>query len=306
MNDDLTSPHDASTPNSVAPNAVKSSTRKPSFVARCFSHLVDRPRDIAELVDLLRHARRDNLLNADALEMIEGVLSVSSMQVRDIVIPRAHMIVVGKTDAPRDCLPKVLDSGHSRFPVIGDSRDEVVGIILAKDLLRLAAEPDRSFRVSNFLRPVVFVPESKRLNVLLREFRLSRNHMAIVVDEYGGVSGLVTIEDVLEQIVGEIDDEHDEHDEKFIMRRGPNNYAVKALTPIEGFNERFGTELDDDEFDTVGGLVMHQLGRLPRRGETVDMQGLQFRVVRVDSRRIHMLQVRPITADQADESAVSA
>lgn len=265
-----------------------------SFLARMFSKLIDAPQTAADLIDLLRDAQRHNIINADALEMIEGVMSVSSMQVRDIMIPRAHMIAINKEDQPREFLTKVLESGHSRFPVISDSRDDVVGMLLAKDLLSLADDTERNFRVADFLRPVAFVPESKRLNVLLREFRLSRNHMAIVVDEYGGVSGLVTIEDVLEQIVGEIDDEHDSDDEKYIMRRGPNNYAVKALTPIEDFNERFRTELVDNEFDTIGGLVMNSLGRLPRRGEAVTMHGLQFRVVRVDSRRIHMLQVRPV------------
>lgn len=276
--------------------------RKRSFGARLFPQLLDRPKDTHELVDVLRGARQDKVINSDALEMIEGVLSVSSMQVRDIMIPRAHMIVINKDHKPNEFLPEVLASGHSRFPVIKDSRDDVKGILLAKDLLRIVAEPDFEFKISSFLRPVAYVPESKRLNVLLREFRLSRNHMAIVVDEYGGVSGLVTIEDVLEQIVGEIDDEHDADDEKFIMRRGPNNYAVKALTPIDDFNERFGTNLLDGEFDTVGGLVMNALGRLPRRGETVEMENLQFRVVRVDSRRIHMLQVRPVTAENGEDA----
>lgn len=298
--DDASSSSSAS---SVEPTLPDASNRKPSLAARLFRRLIDRPRDTNELIDVLRHARKDNLINSDALEMIEGVLSVSSMQVRDILIPRAHMIVIDKARSPSEFLPDVLDSGHSRFPVIDDSRDDVKGILLAKDLLRIAAEPDHDFQVASFLRPVAFVPESKRLNVLLREFRLSRNHMAIVVDEYGGVSGLVTIEDVLEQIVGEIDDEHDADDEKFIMRRGPNNYAVKALTPIDDFNERFGTNLLDAEFDTVGGLVMNALGRLPRRGETVEMENLQFRVVRVDSRRIHMLQVRPVASEEIKEES---
>ncbi len=263
------------------------------------------PRDREQLVALLRDAEQRNLLDADALLMIEGVLAVSEMRVRDIMVPRSQMAVVERDAHPRAILPVVIESAHSRFPVIGASKDEVVGILLAKDLLAyFAEEGGENFRVRDVLRPAVFIPESKRLNVLLREFRASRNHMAIVVDEYGGVAGLVTIEDVLEEIVGEIADEHDIEEEDFITEHSATNFTVKALTPIQEFNQRFGADFSDEEFDTIGGVLMHHFGRLPKRGETLSLGRLRFKVLRADSRRLHLIQVslRP----PADEKVSSA
>ncbi|MGB0721411.1 MAG: HlyC/CorC family transporter [Gammaproteobacteria bacterium] len=249
-------------------------------------------RDRTELVDTLREARNRGLIGDDALGMIEGAIEVADMQVRDIMIPRAEMDVVPRDATPEQILPVIIESGHSRFPVVGDTRDDVVGILLAKDLLRYFAEGGAGFDLKEVIRSPVVVPESKRLNVMLREFRLSRNHMAIVVDEYGGVAGLVTIEDVLEQIVGEIDDEHDyEEDDDEIRRHGPNRYTVKARTGIEEFNSYFQCELSTSEFDTVGGLVTKALGHLPRRGETVIIEGFEFKVLRAGSRRVHLLRV---------------
>ncbi len=245
-----------------------------------------------QLTELLRRVQRDGLIDADALAMIEGVLQVAEMQVRDIMIPRSQMVVLERDSSTQELLPHIIGSGHSRFPVIGESRDEVVGILLAKDLLRYPArDSGNGFNIREVLRPAVFIPESKRLNILLKEFRASRNHMAIVVDEYGGVSGMVTIEDVLEQIVGEIEDEHDIEEEAFIRKHSEMHYSVKALTPIEDFNEAFGTDYPDDEFDTVGGLVIHELGHLPKRGERVTIGHILFKVLRADNRRIHVLQL---------------
>lgn len=251
------------------------------------------PRDRDQLVELLRLAEQRNLLDADSLSMIEGVMHVSEMQVRDVMIPRSQMVIVQDDQQPEEFLPIIIESGHSRFPVIGDNRDEVEGILLAKDVSAYLADKNESkqFDIRDYMRPAVFIPESKRLNVLLKEFRSNRNHMAIVVDEFGGVAGLITIEDVLEQIVGEIEDETDIEDDSFILQYDQLTYAVKALTPIEDFNEYFGTELSDEEFDTIGGLVLNNFGRLPERGETVDVEGLNFRVVRADNRRIHLLQL---------------
>jgi len=256
--------------------------------------LLGEPRDREQLIELLRSAQQRELLDLDALAMIEGVLQVSEMQVRDIMIPRSQMVVVER-DAPlEEMLPVIIDSAHSRFPVVGDSRDDVEGILLAKDLLRLRAaeQAGEALEMQDFLRPAAFIPESKRLNVLLNEFRNSHNHMAIVVDEYGGVSGLVTIEDVLEQIVGEIDDEHDIVDDGHdILRHTDNRYTVKALTPIDEFNEYFGSEYSDEEFDTIGGLVMNGFGHVPKRGEEIDIDRFHFKVLRADNRRIHLLQL---------------
>ncbi|MGH8188479.1 MAG: HlyC/CorC family transporter, partial [Steroidobacteraceae bacterium] len=216
------------------------------------------------------------------------------LQVRDIMVPRSQMTIVNRDDPPEDILPIVIESGHSRFPVIGEDRDQIVGILLAKDLLRYFAEGgERDFDIKECLRPVVFIPESKRLNVLLKEFRVSHHHMAIVVDEYGGVSGLVTIEDVLEQIVGDIGDEYDVEDDLDIRKEGERQFTVKAQAPIEDFNQYFGTNFSDEEFDTIGGLVMNFLGRLPRRGETFLLGGLEFKVLRADRRRLDLLRVVP-------------
>ncbi len=252
------------------------------------------PRDREDLGVVLREAGRRGLIDADALAMIEGVLAVDDLQVRDIMVPRSQMTVVERDARPEEILPQVVESGHSRFPVIGEDRDQVVGILLAKDLLRYFTEGGaESFDIREVLRPAVFVPESKRLDVLLKEFRQSRNHMAIVVDEYGGVAGLVTIEDVIEEIVGDIDDEYDVDDDHTIRREGDRQFTVRALTRIADFNDYFGTAFADDEFDTVGGLVMHAFGQLPRRGESVTLDGVEFRVLRADRRRIDTLRVVP-------------
>ena len=254
--------------------------------------LLKEPKDREQLTELLRNAQQRNLLDSDALSMIEGVLEVSEMQVRDIMIPRTQMVVVNNDVAPEDFLPIIIESAHSRFPVIGDNRDEVVGILLAKDLLvYFASNEKETFNIRDILRPAVFIPESKRLNVLLREFRASRNHMAMVVDEYGGVAGLVTIEDVLEQIVGDIEDEHDFEEDAFIIKHSDTRYTAKALTPIEDFNETFSTNFNDDEFDTIGGLLTQAFGRVPKRGETKTIDRFVFKVLRADSRRILLMQV---------------
>lgn len=250
------------------------------------------PRDRAELVEELREAGRRGLIEADALSMLEGVLEVADLQVRDIMVPRSQMVVLDREDPPEKLLPVIVESGHSRFPVIGEDRDQVVGILLAKDLLRYFGEGGSAeFDMREVLRPAVFVPESKRLNVLLKEFRVSRNHMAVVVDEYGGVSGLVTIEDVIEEIVGDIADEYDIEEDQTIRRDAERQFTVHALARIEDFNEFFGTRFSDEEFDTIGGLVMHQFGRLPKRGEAVTIDGFDFKVLRSDRRRIDLLRV---------------
>jgi magnesium and cobalt transporter len=234
-------------------------------------------------------------LDAEEKSMLTGVLEVSETQVRDVMVPRSQMVVIDIEDEFEQILATIVESGHSRFPVIGEDRDEVLGILLAKDLLRLFGSDDE-VQIRKLLRPAAVIPESKRLNALLKEFRASHNHMAIVVDEYGGVAGLLTIEDVLEEIVGEIEDEHDDDEVEFIRpdgdRNGRPSFAVRALTRIEDFNDYFECELDDEEYDTVGGLVMHQLGRLPRRGEKVNFGGFEFAVIKADKRRIDALQVQ--------------
>lgn len=256
------------------------------------SHIILRePQDREQLIEVLRDAEHRHLLDADALDMIEGVLEVSEIQVRDIMVPRSQMIVIDITCSLEELLPQVIESRHSRFPIIGENRDEVIGILFAKDLLPYAlADKKTEFDLSCILRKPEFVPESKRLDVLLKEFRRSRNHMAIVVDEYGGVAGLVTIEDVLEQIVGEIEDEHDVVEADSINKMSEGHYMVQALTPIEDFNAYFNCELSDDEFDTIGGLVTHQLGHLPKSDEMVDIDRFQFRVVHSDDRRVRLLE----------------
>ena len=266
------------------------SSPKPSLLERLSALLSREPEDRDELLALLHSAFERNLIDADALTIIEGALQMSDMQVRDVMVPRAQMDCV-HLDDPIDVIANfAIDTAHSRFPAIGDGKDDVAGILLAKDLLRYFA--GREFDLRDMLRPAVFVPESKRLNVLLREFRVSRNHMAIVVDEYGGVAGLVTIEDVLEQIVGDIEDEYDFDEVGDSIRLDQNGrYRVKATTEIEDFNEAFATHFSDEEYDTVGGLVIRHFGRLPKRGEAVELEGLKIQVLRADSRRVHTLVV---------------
>lgn len=263
-----------------------------SWLERLTHALLGEPRDREQLLEVLRDAHKRELLDSEALTMIEGVLQVSEMQVRDVMIPRSQMVVLERDAPVEDILSVIVRSGHSRFPVIGDSRDEVVGILLAKDMLWYYMEGQKeSFNIRELLRPASFIPESKRLNVLLREFRASRNHLAIVVDEYGGVAGMVTIEDVIEQIVGEIEDEHDVEEGTFILEHDASHYTVKALTPIEDINEQFGTDFSDEEFDTIGGLILGKLGHMPKRGETLREGPLSFKVLRADNRRIHLLRV---------------
>jgi len=267
---------------------------RPTLLERLSAFLTREPEDREELLDLLHGAFERKLLDADALSMIEGVLQVSEMTVRDIMIPRAQMDVVSIEDEPAEFIPLVLETRHSRFPVIGENKDDVIGILLAKELLNWYRSPE-TFNLHDTLRPAVFVPESKRLNVLLRDFRANRNHIAIVVDEYGGVSGLVTIEDVLEQIVGDIEDEYDfdESEDNIIAETG-GRHRVKAQTEIADFNEHFGSDFADDEFDTVGGLVLQAFGRLPKRGESTTIGDFRFRVIRADSRRLYTLDVEPV------------
>lgn len=253
----------------------------------------DGPRGRADIAEFLTACRDRGLLAPDELAMLRGVLEVSETQVRDIMVPRSQMVVLDLDDPAQTLVNTIIESGHSRFPVIGEDRDQVVGILLAKDLLRRFSEQVNADElvIADLLRAPVFIPESKRLNTLLTQFRESRNHMAIVVDEYGGVAGLATIEDVIEQIVGEIGDEHDPEAAEQIQDIGENRYTVLALTRIEDFNERFAASLSDEEYDTVGGLVMHELGRLPRRGELMEFGGFRFKVLRADRRRIYALEV---------------
>jgi magnesium and cobalt transporter len=248
------------------------------------------------------------LFDADALSMMEGVLQVADLRVRDITIPRADVVHIRRDDPPEEILKIAVESAHSRFPVIGDDKGEVVGILLAKDMLPFCVRKNdwRAFNIRDLLRPAAFVPESKRLNVLLKEFRTSRNHMAIVVDEYGNAAGVVTIEDVLEQIVGDIEDEHDYDEGAPIFERGAREYTAKARTTIEEFNEYFGCNFSDEEFDTIGGLVIHAFGRMPKRGERIEIGRFRFTVIRADSRRLHLLGVQPPRAPKDAEPTVEA
>ena len=264
------------------------------WLKRLTQSFVQEPQDREELLSVLRAAGERGLLDTEALTMLEGVLDVADLQVRDIMVPRIQMVVVRRDEPASRILPMVIESGHSRFPVMDEDRDSIVGILLAKDLLRLCQGEARTerFDIREYMRPAVFVPESKRLNVLLKEFRRNRNHMAIVVDEYGGVSGLVTIEDVIEQIVGDIDDEFDVEDDQNIRRETERQFTVRGVTRIDEFNEYFGANLSEEEgFDTVAGLLMKQFGKLPRRGESTTIDGFEFRVMRAERRRIDSLRV---------------
>jgi magnesium and cobalt transporter len=271
-------------------------SHKRNLFERLSALILREPEDREQLLELLHGAFARQLMDADALSIIEGALQVSEMTARDIMIPRAQIDVVSIEDDPEDFIPFVLETRHSRFPVIGENKDDVIGILLAKDLLNYYANREE-FNLREMLRPAVFIPESKRLNVLLRDFRANRNHIAMVVDEYGGISGLVTIEDVLEQIVGDIEDEYDfDETEDNIIDEASGRKRVKAVCEIEDFNKSFGTEYSDEEFDTVGGLVLKHLGRLPKRGEKVVIDGLRFEILRVDSRRLYTLRVDRVPA----------
>ena len=270
---------------------------KANWLERLSAFLLRAPEDREQLLQLLHGAYDRNLLDGDALSMIEGVLQVSEMQARDIMIPRSQMDVIDIQDSPEEFIPLVMQTAHSRFPVIGENKDDVIGILLAKDLLRYYAGEE--FNVREMLRPAVFIPEAKRLNVLLKDFRSNRNHIAIVVDEYGGVSGMITIEDVLEQIVGEIEDEFDaDESEAHIIQDPSGRYRVKALAEIDDFNTTLGVLVNDEEYDTVGGLVISKFGRVPKRGEQVIFEGLKITVLRADSRRVHTLLVEKLLAPE--------
>jgi magnesium and cobalt transporter len=273
-------------------NEGRQSQAKSQSWIRRLSKLFVEPQDQEQLIELLRSASQRHIMDAEALSIVEGALSVSQMQARDIMIPRSQVTMVPRSASAEEMLRVMAETAHSRFPVIDDDRDDVIGILLAKDVLSaVVANQKFEFDLREILRPAVFIPESKRLNVLLREFRARRNHMAIVVDEYGGVAGIVTIENVLEQIVGEIEDEHDVDDDVPILQRNDTTYMIKALAEVEDFNEHFGLEWNVDDFDTVGGYVVNQFGHLPARGETITIDRLQFTVVRADNRRVHLLEM---------------
>jgi magnesium and cobalt transporter len=269
-----------------------SNTKTRTWLER-FTDLIHRePKDKAQLTEVLRDAEERHLLSAEMLSMIESVLQVSEMQVREIMIPRSQMVVIDSASPLDIILPLVIESGHSRFPVTDNTSDDIVGFLLAKDLLKYYFRKEATnFEMENILRPAVFVPQSKRLDILLREFRINRNHMAMVIDEYGHVAGLVTIEDVLEQIVGEIEDEYDIDEEEYIKKHLDGIYTVKAATPIDDFNEYFNTTFSDEEFDTIGGLILKGFGHLPKRGEHINIENYQFKVLHSDNRRIYLLEV---------------
>ncbi len=278
---------------------MQDDTHKPSLLERLNQWLHHEPETREDLIAFLHVALERNLLDADALTMMEGVLGVADMQVRDVMIPRSQMDVIDVSQAPEAFIPFVIETAHSRFPVVDEGKDNVLGILLAKDLLRYYA--GQEFNVRDMLRPAVFIPESKRLNVLLREFRANRNHIAIVVDEYGGVSGLVTIEDVLEQIVGDIEDEYDfDETEDNIVPDRVGKFRVKAVTELADFNAALGTHFSSEDFDTVGGLVLNRFGRMPKRGERIAFDNLVFQVLRADSRRLHSVLVEKLPPSEGD------
>ncbi len=271
----------------------KTIPHKHSWFERLSNLLIREPKDREQLMEVLRDAEERNILSSDMLSMIESAVQVSEMQVREVMTPKTQMVVIERDSALEALLPIVINSGHSRFPVIDNANDDVVGILLAKDLLKYCfSHHTKEFNINDILRPAVFVPHSKRLDILLREFRVNRNHMAIVIDEYGHVGGLVTIENVLEQIVGDIEDEYDTDEEDDIKKHADGFCTVKAATPIDDFNEYFNTEFSDEEFDTIGGLVLQGFGHLPKRGEVITVGDYRFKVLHSDNRRIHLLEVR--------------
>ena len=273
----------------------RSSNEQKSWFNKLTQAFAHEPRNRQELLEVLREAHQNKLLDSEALAIVEGAIQVADLQVRDIMVPRSQMISIKANQSPREFLPAIIDAAHSRYPVVGESLDDVIGILLAKDLLPLILQGEQpNFNIKDLLRPATFVPESKRLNVLLREFRANHNHMAVVIDEYGGVAGLVTIEDVLEQVVGDIEDEHDVEEDGYIKPLPSGDYLIKALTPIDSFNETFDSEFSDDEYDTVGGLVMNAFGHLPKRNEVTEIGEFRFRVLNADSRRIHLLRLTPV------------
>ncbi|MDA8731706.1 CBS domain-containing protein [Luminiphilus sp.] len=272
----------------------KSEAEERSWLDRLSHFISGEPQTKSDLEDVLSLAEEHEIIDQDARKIMEGALLVTNMQVRDIMIPRAQMIVIDSDESVQEALPKIIDAGHSRFPVIGEGMDDVIGILLAKDLLPLVESDSAPPALRQLMRPVIAVPESKRLNVLLREFRQNRNHMAIVIDEYGGIAGLITIEDVLEEIVGEIEDETDVAEKKPIRPMSDGTFFVEALTAIDDFNAFFDTEFSDDEFDTIGGVVVNAFGQLPSRNQSIQLNNFEFSVIRADERRLSSLRVRPV------------
>ncbi len=267
-----------------------------TWLERLTAFIAREPQNREQLMELLRDAEERDVVSAEMLGMIERILQVSEMQVREVMVPKAQMVLLEKNTPLEILLPVAMESGHSRFPVIDPDNNKIIGILLAKDLLKYCYHAEqRKFDIMDIIRPTTFTPQSKRLDILLREFRINRNHLAIVLDEYGHVAGLVTIEDVLEQIVGDIEDEYDiEEEDGFIRKHPDGTYIVKAQTPIDEFNEYFNTTFSDDEFDTIGGIVLKTFGRLPKRGEAIKMSSWRFRVLQSDSRRIYLLEVKPV------------
>ncbi|GAB60412.1 HlyC/CorC family transporter [Rheinheimera nanhaiensis] len=273
------------------PHSSRGSAGK-SWLERIASIFTAEPQDISDLQDIISEAQMRNLIDTDTKSMLQGVLDVSSMRARDIMIPRSQMATIDIDDDVADMLPILLENNHSRYPVVNEDKDHIEGILLVKDLLHFALNPDNTdWHLRDLLRPAVIIPESKRVDALLKEFRQKRYHMAIVVDEYGGVSGLVTIEDILEQIVGEIEDEHDDEEEHDIKKMASRVFQVSALTPLDEFNETFGTSFDEEDADTIGGIVLHAFGHMPERGESIELNGLTFKVSKANSRRLVQLQV---------------
>lgn len=284
MNEEPPSSHDA-----------QIASEQESWIKRLFAGSARIPKSRTELLKLIKHAAAEKLVDEEALHIIEGALDVANQQVREIMVPKAQMVCIHADQAPETFLPNIIESGHSRFPVLGDTGDDVKGILLAKDLLSLVLKGTNKFDLESLLRPANIIPESKRLNVLLKEFRENRYHMALVIDEYGGISGLITIEDILEEIVGEIEDETDDENEDFIRQVAENDFILKALTPIEDVNKHFQASFSEEEFDTIGGLVMQAFGHVPRRNEVTQIGDYLFRVLYSDNRKIHLLRVSRTT-----------
>ncbi|HLV18121.1 MAG TPA: transporter associated domain-containing protein [Pseudomonas sp.] len=275
--------------------SVDRSSEHRSWLERITQAFVHEPRNRDELLEVLHDAHENHLLDRQALSIVEGAIQVADLQVRDIMVPRSQMVSIRADQTPREFLPMIIEAAHSRYPVVGDSPDDVIGILLAKDLLPLMLQdPDQPFDLRSVLRPATFVPESKRLNVLLKEFRSTRNHMAVVIDEYGGVAGLVTIEDVLEQIVGDIEDEHDVEEDSYIKPLPSGDFIVKAQTPLDSFNEFFESDFSEEAFDNVGSLVVNAFGHLPKRNEVTEIGGYRFRVLTADSQNVHLLRLTPM------------
>lgn len=262
-----------------------------SWLTKLANLFTDEPQSRDDLIQILQEAYHNNLVDIDALNMMKGALKVSELQVRQVMVPRAQMVVIPQTSNIEDILPIIVESGHSRFPVVGEDKDELEGILLAKDVLKSFVKEEDDFNLKDIIRPAVVIPESKQVNILLNEFRTTRNHMAIIIDEYGGVAGLVTIEDILEEIVGDIDDEYDDHEDPYVMKVAEGVYRINALTTITEFNEQFKTGFDDSEFDTIGGLVASEAGRLPETGELIEVANLIFKIIKADKRRVEFVEV---------------